>query len=348
VTDEESSKKRNPPGKPVEQGDRTQPVTEANVSKEIASEKPAVKKTKTGGADSKGASKAPKKAAKEAAEDVAEAATADVAKAAPDDVAEAAVKDVAKAAAKDVPKAAMEDVAKAGAAAKVTETVAASQVHSEPPPETQKKESTQRVSKDSEPKPKVERSPQMLEQPQSPAPLEVSPKAEPAQGAGDKPPVSSETKSDDKSKQPESSFAIVESEPVANPPALDVSKDDEYDDEARKDVITSVQKILKPKGNYLTRAEMIEASRQLKRVMPYNYDAWRLHADVLLDALRQLETRQIQPDENFKILAIPLRENDIRDAAEAALRQCAHYASNERRRIALIDEANSVRRLTWF
>lgn len=117
---------------------------------------------------------------------------------------------------------------------------------------------------------------------------------------------------------------------------------------SRQDVISSVQSILKPKGEFLSRAELLHASKQLQKVMPYNFDAWRLHADILLNALRQLETRAILPDESFQILAIPLRENDIRDAAEAALRQCAHFAVSEERRIRLIDEANSVRRVTWF
>jgi len=121
-----------------------------------------------------------------------------------------------------------------------------------------------------------------------------------------------------------------------------------YEDEARKDVITSVQNMLKPHEGFLTRAQLVQASRELRRVTPYNFEAWRLHADVLLNALKQLETRQIQPDENFRILTIPLREAEIRDAAEAALRQCAHYAESEEKRIALIDEANSVRRKTWF
>lgn len=121
-----------------------------------------------------------------------------------------------------------------------------------------------------------------------------------------------------------------------------------YEDEARKDVITSVQNMLKPHEGFLTRSQLVQASRELRRVTPYNFEAWRLHADVLLNALKQLETRQIQPDENFRILTIPLREGEIRDAAEAALRQCAHYAESEEKRISLIDEANSVRRKTWF
>lgn len=118
--------------------------------------------------------------------------------------------------------------------------------------------------------------------------------------------------------------------------------------DSAQDVISSVQNILKPKGEFLSRAELLEASKQLKKVMPYNFEAWRLHADILLNALRQLETRQLLPDESFQILAIPLRENDIRDAAESALRQCAHFAPNEHQRIRLVDEANSVRRITLF
>ncbi len=118
--------------------------------------------------------------------------------------------------------------------------------------------------------------------------------------------------------------------------------------DSAQDVISSVQSILKPKGEFLSRAELLEASKQLKKVMPYNFEAWRLHADILLNALRQLETRQLLPDDSFQILAIPLRENDIRDAAESALRQCAHFAPNEHQRIRLVDEANSVRRITLF
>lgn len=83
-------------------------------------------------------------------------------------------------------------------------------------------------------------------------------------------------------------------------------------------------------------------------MVPYNFEAWRLQADLLLNALHQLETRNLLPDPAFTLMAVPLRANDLRDAAEAALRQCARYADSEEKMIAIVDEANQVRRLTWF
>jgi len=113
-------------------------------------------------------------------------------------------------------------------------------------------------------------------------------------------------------------------------------------------IIESVRSLLEPKEVAPSKEDLLRASRQLRKAVHYNYDAWRLHADLLLNALRLLETRQLQPDANFKILAIPLREDDLRDAAEAALRQCAHCADSTDKRIAVVDEANRVRRKTWF
>ena len=120
------------------------------------------------------------------------------------------------------------------------------------------------------------------------------------------------------------------------------------DADQRQVVINSVRSLLQPKEIAASREDLSQASKQLRTVTPYNYDAWRLHADLLLNALRQLQTREIQPDASFTLLAIPLRENDIRDAAEVALRQCAIFADKSETAIALIDEANSVRRKTWF
>ena len=97
-----------------------------------------------------------------------------------------------------------------------------------------------------------------------------------------------------------------------------------------------------------TAAELQSASSQLRQVVPYNYDAWRLHADLLLTALRQLQTRAIEPDDTVKLFVTPLREDQLRNAAERALRQCAHFADSAEKRIAAVDEANRIRRLTWF
>ena len=94
--------------------------------------------------------------------------------------------------------------------------------------------------------------------------------------------------------------------------------------------------------------DLFAAAKSLEAVVLDNYQAWRAQADVLLAALRKLETRQIEPDETIKVLGVVLRENDLRDAAEAALRNCAHFAESVEQHIGLIDEANRVRRTTWF
>lgn len=120
------------------------------------------------------------------------------------------------------------------------------------------------------------------------------------------------------------------------------------DTAAYRNIIETVRSMLEPREVAPSREDLYLASRALRHVMPYNFDAWRLHADLLLTAIHQLETRQLQPDPNFTLMAIPLREDDLRDAAEQALRECAHFADNDKLKIKLIDEANSVRRLTWF
>jgi hypothetical protein len=116
----------------------------------------------------------------------------------------------------------------------------------------------------------------------------------------------------------------------------------------RDDIISSIKLLLKPRNDVPSREDLLRASKELQKVSPYNFEAWRLHADVLLAALEQLERRAIQPDVSFKLMTIPLREDEIRDAAEDALRQCAHYADSWEKRVSLIDEANRVRRMTWL
>lgn len=117
---------------------------------------------------------------------------------------------------------------------------------------------------------------------------------------------------------------------------------------ATTQIVQSLRSLLQVREVSPTREELAEAAQQLMKVVPYNYDAWRLHADLLINALKQLETRQIQPDANFELLTIPLREDDLRKASEAALRQCAHYAPSNETKIALVDEANRIRTTTWF
>ena len=121
---------------------------------------------------------------------------------------------------------------------------------------------------------------------------------------------------------------------------------------AKAAVFDSVRALLKGdsvEGPVVPSKEQLStAAQQLQNVVPYNFEAWRLHADLLLNALKQLESRQFLPDPEFTLLSVALREDDLRDAAETALRQCARYADSEEKLIATIDEANQVRRVTWF
>jgi len=94
--------------------------------------------------------------------------------------------------------------------------------------------------------------------------------------------------------------------------------------------------------------DLLRASEELKTIVPDNYDAWRAQADLWLAAVHQLETRQIQSDDSVILMGVPLVEDRLRDAAEEALRQCAHFAPTVEIRVSLIDEANKVRRATWF
>jgi hypothetical protein len=94
--------------------------------------------------------------------------------------------------------------------------------------------------------------------------------------------------------------------------------------------------------------ELIEASRSIEAVVPDDFIAWRKQADLFIKAVKQLETRQIEADESIKLMGIPLRESALRDAAEEALRNCAHFAATSHERIAVIDEANNIRRTSWF
>jgi hypothetical protein len=120
------------------------------------------------------------------------------------------------------------------------------------------------------------------------------------------------------------------------------------DNQARQAVIASVRKLLEPREVSPSKEDLARAAESLKTVVPYNYEAWRLHADLLLNALVQITNRTLQPDPAFTLLAIPLRENDLRDAAEDALRKCARFADSEEKRISLVDEANRARRMTWL
>jgi hypothetical protein len=97
-----------------------------------------------------------------------------------------------------------------------------------------------------------------------------------------------------------------------------------------------------------SKEDLLAAASSLEEVVADDYSSWRTRTDLLLAAIRQLETRQIEPDESVRILGIPLRESALRDTAEEALRNCAHFANTAEERTALIDEANRIRNTTWF
>jgi hypothetical protein len=78
------------------------------------------------------------------------------------------------------------------------------------------------------------------------------------------------------------------------------------------------------------------------------YLPWRSRANQLIAAIRQLERRELEIDLNSNILGVPIAEKPLRQAAEQALRHCAHFAPTFDERISLVDEANSIREKTWF
>ncbi len=110
--------------------------------------------------------------------------------------------------------------------------------------------------------------------------------------------------------------------------------------------LEAIQEIDEP--SELAKDELLKAAESLKNVVPNKFEAWRAYSTLWLAAISQLERRIIGPDEKLILLGVPLKENLLRDAAEKALRQCAHHASSSKQKIALIDEANKIRRVTWF
>ena len=129
------------------------------------------------------------------------------------------------------------------------------------------------------------------------------------------------------------------SEPQLPPPAVAASQES---------VADSVKALLTSDFEEKSKEELLRTSSQLAAVVPDGYQSWRLQADLFLAAIRQLETRQIEPDGSEKIMGIPLIESDLRIAAESALRNCAHFSRSMEEHILLIDEANRIRQTTWF
>ena len=94
--------------------------------------------------------------------------------------------------------------------------------------------------------------------------------------------------------------------------------------------------------------DLLDRAKNLIQIAPNSYEAWRVQAELLVTAIRRLEKREMAPDPNLRLFGVPIAEQALRDAAEQALRHCAHFANTFDDKISLIDEANSVRRKTWF
>lgn len=115
-----------------------------------------------------------------------------------------------------------------------------------------------------------------------------------------------------------------------------------------QEVTASIQAMSEASEVERSKEDLVRAADMLKTIVLDNYEAWRAQADLWTAAIRQLETRELSADDSVTLMGVPLREADLRDAAEEALRQCAHFAPTIERRIELVDEANSVRRTSWF
>lgn len=125
--------------------------------------------------------------------------------------------------------------------------------------------------------------------------------------------------------------------------------DDAPDKQAKQQLVTKSMKVLlESKDIKPSKEELLSVSSSLEEIVPDDFSAWRAQTDLLLAAIRQLERREIEPDESVHILGIPLRLSALRDTAEEALRNCAHFADTVEERVALVDEANRIRNTTWF
>ncbi len=94
--------------------------------------------------------------------------------------------------------------------------------------------------------------------------------------------------------------------------------------------------------------ELLERAESVPDQAPNSYTTWRTRADILITTIRKLERREIEADSNIKVFGVPILERDLRDAAEKALRHCAHFANTFDERISLVDAANEIRNISWF
>ncbi|MBU6451599.1 MAG: hypothetical protein KGS72_07470 [Cyanobacteria bacterium REEB67] len=123
---------------------------------------------------------------------------------------------------------------------------------------------------------------------------------------------------------------------------------DDQSSTAKRLAVTASMKLILDGETPACKADLLTAAAKFESMVPDDFVSWRLQADLLFTAIRQLETRQMEPDETVTLIGIPLTEHNLRHACEKALRNCAHFAPAYEDRVALIDEANRVRQRTWF
>jgi hypothetical protein len=93
---------------------------------------------------------------------------------------------------------------------------------------------------------------------------------------------------------------------------------------------------------------LLKAAEKIESELSDDFTDWKKKSDLFLLAIKQLETRQIENTESAKLFGVPILEAKLRDAAETALRNCAHFAESFEERVVFVDGANKIRNVTWF
>jgi hypothetical protein len=115
-----------------------------------------------------------------------------------------------------------------------------------------------------------------------------------------------------------------------------------------RQAVTKSMKMILDVETLSSKDDLLRASEKFESMVPDDFASWRLQANMFVSAITQLKTRQMEPDQTVTLMGVPLTEVNLRHACEKALRNCAHFAPSFEDRVALIDEANSVRQPTWF
>jgi len=90
-------------------------------------------------------------------------------------------------------------------------------------------------------------------------------------------------------------------------------------------------------------AELCEAAAVVESLGPDAPEAARLRAEVLGQALSQLEAKALIADPQRLVFGTPLTERPVRFGLEKSLRQLARNEPDRARQVELVDRANRVR-----